>query len=524
MIGRALLLFTGIILITSCETPKKEIQFPETDLATAPLIPKPVKTTATHSAFGLDQNTVIFTSTSNSKYEAVGLFLAEKIKVKTGLDIAVNTTNEEKSNTRFIYINQTENDSLHKPESYQLYIKKDSIFLNAKTAAGAFRGIQTLRQLIPEKSNDTLTDHPLWLIPTGKIMDEPKFEYRGAMLDVARHFFSVEEVKKYMDLLAYYKYNALHLHLSDDQGWRIEIRSWPKLTEIGGAKEVGGGAGGFFTQEDFKELVRYASDRHMTIIPEIDMPGHTNAASLSYPFLNGNGKPIKSYTGTQVGFSTFDARKDTVYAFLDDVIREIAAISPGPYFHIGGDESHVTKKADYILFVEKVEKIVQKHGKRAIGWNEIAQAKIDSSTVVQLWNEPHNAIKAIKIGSKIIMSPAEKTYVDMKYDSLSEYGLSWAGLIPVDVAYKWNPETYSEELPKESILGIEAPLWSETISNSAELEYLAFPRIIGLGELNWSPAEHCDWEDYRVRLGQQTPYLKRMNVNYYPSKLVDWQE
>ncbi|MEZ4809200.1 MAG: family 20 glycosylhydrolase [Allomuricauda sp.] len=525
MIGRALLLFTGVLLMNACQPIKKEeIQFPKTDLAAAPLIPKPVKTMATHSAFGLDQNTVIYTTPSAPGFEKVGQFLSEQIKVQTGLDIAVNRTDDETPIDRFVYINQSDNDSLKAPESYQLYIKKDSIFLNAQTAEGAFRGIQTLRQLIPEKSNDTLTDHPLWPIPTGKIMDGPTFAYRGAMLDVARHFFSVEEVKKYMDVLAYYKYNALHLHLTDDQGWRIEIKSWPRLTEIGGEKEVGGGAGGFFTQEDFKELVQYASERYITIIPEVDMPGHTNAASLSYPFLNGNGKPIKSYTGTQVGFSTFDARKDTVYAFLDDVIREIAAISPGPYFHIGGDESHVTKKADYILFVEKVEKIVKKHGKKAIGWNEIAQAAIDSSTIVQLWNEPHNAIKAIKSGSKIIMSPAEKTYVDMKYDSLSQYGLSWAGFIPVDVAYKWHPESYSEELPKENILGIEAPLWSETISNSAELEYMAFPRVIGLGELGWSTPEHCNWEDYRKRLAQQAPYLRRMNVNYYPSKLVEWQE
>ena len=523
MIKKTLLLFTAVICLAACKTEKKEINFPKTDLASAPLIPKPVKTIATHSAFGLDSSTVIYTTTTDPEFEKVGRFLSEKIKGKTGLDLMVNAS-PDGNTRRLIYINQSDSTDLETPESYQLYIKKDSILLNAKTAAGAFRGIQTLRQLIPEKSNDTLTDHSLWVIPSGKIMDSPKYGHRGAMLDVSRHFFTMDEVKKYMDALAYYKFNTLHLHLSDDQGWRIEIKSWPKLTEVGGATEVGGGEGGFYTQEEYKELVQYAADRHITIIPEIDMPGHTNAASFSYPFLNGNGKKVEAYTGTHVGFSTFDARKDTVYNFLDDVIGEIAAMTPGPYFHIGGDESHATKKSDYIHFVEKVEKIVQKYGKTMIGWNEIAQAKIDPSSIAQLWNEPHNAIRAAENGSKIILSPAKKVYLDMQYDSLSKFGLHWAAYIPVDEGYNWNPETYVEGLPKESILGIEAPLWSETISNSAELEYLAFPRIIGVAELGWSTSENLNWDDYKVRLAKQVPYLKEMNINYYPTKLVDWEK
>ena len=524
MLRKALLVLICVMGIAACQPKKEPINYPKTDLAQSALIPKPLDVEATHSAFGLDQATAIQTSETDPQFVDVGRFLSEKIKIKTGLDLPVNQTDNENAPERLVLINQSDSGDLQGPESYLLEIKNDSVVLNAKTAAGAFRGIQTLRQLIPEVTNDTLTEHSMWLIPSGKITDTPKFEYRGSMLDVARHFFTVEEVKKYLDILAYYKYNVLHLHLSDDQGWRIEIKSWPKLTEVGGATEVGGGPGGFYTQEQYKDLVAYAAERHITIIPEIDMPGHTNAASLSYPFLNGNGKPLKSYTGTKVGFSTFDAQKDTVYAFLDDVIREVAAISPGPYFHIGGDESHVTKKNDYITFVERVEKIVQKHGKRAFGWNEIAQGDIDSTTVIHLWNEPHSALKAAKNGSKVVLSPAEKTYLDMKYDSVSKFGLTWAGLIPVDVGYKWNPETYMEGLPRASILGLEAPLWSETISNSEELEYLAFPRAIGYAELAWSAEEHCNWEDYRERLAKQVPYLNSMKVNYYPTKLVDWEK
>jgi hexosaminidase len=520
---RCLFLLALAMAVIACQKEeKKRIPMPTTDLSKVSLMPKPLKTVPTHSAFALDQFTAIYTAKGDTGFEQVGKFLSKKLKSKIDLEIPVN---QATSNTveRIIYINQSDSVTLGTPEAYQLYINQDSIILNANTAEGAFRGIQTLRQLVPETSNDTLAEQSIWPVPTGKITDSPNFAYRGSMLDVARHFFSVEDVKKYIDLLSYYKINVLHLHLSDDQGWRIEIKSWPKLTEVGGSTEVGGEAGGFYTQEDYKEIVRYAAERYMTIIPEIDMPGHTNAASVSYPFLNGNGKMPKLYEGTHVGFSTFDTRKDTVYAFVDDVVREISAITPGPYFHIGGDESHVTRKKDYIYFVNKVEKIVQKYGKRMIGWDEVAIADIDSTSISHWWSSEKNAKKAVEKGMQIIISPAKKAYLDMSYDSLSKHGLHWAAYIPVDTAYVWSPEEYGE-IPLEHILGVEAPLWSETISNIDELEYLAFPRVIGYSELSWSIPENRDWEDYKIRLADQAPFLDRMNVKYYPSPLIDWKK
>lgn len=515
-------LFILIHVLACQEEKKKPINFPPTDLAQESFMPKPLKIISTHSAFALDRYTAIFTSENESEYEKAGQFLAKKIKAKIDLEIPVNRDALE-GTQRVIYINRSDSLAMESPEAYELYITQDTIILNSNTAEGAFRGIQTLRQIVPETSNDTLAEQRIWPIPSGKIMDSPNFAYRGSMLDVARHFFSVEDVKKYIDLLAYYKINVLHLHLTDDQGWRIEIKSWPKLTEIGGSTEVGGEAGGFFTQEDYKEIVAYAAERYMTIIPEVDMPGHTNAASVSYPFLNGNGKTPKLYEGTHVGFSTFDTRKDTVYAFIDDVVREISAITPGPYFHIGGDESHVTKKRDYIYFVERVEKIVQKHGKRMIGWDEVATADIDSTSIAQWWASEENAKKAVEKGMQLIVSPAKKAYLDMQYDTLSKHGLHWAAYIPVDTAYVWNPDTYGG-IPKENILGVEAPLWSETISNIDELEYLAFPRVLGYSELSWSTEENRDWEDYKARLANQAPFLDRMNVKYYPSPLIDWKK
>lgn len=524
MITRTLSFVFAACLAIACSEQKSEpINFPPTDLSAAALIPRPLEISATGEAFGLDQYSAIITEESEEGFSRAGSYLAEKISEKTGLHLQLNPA-EDARGDRNIYLLKAADTAWQGQEAYSLRISPDSVLLTSATAEGAFRGIQTIRQLIPDSSIDTLAPQPLWPIPAGTIKDRPNFAYRGSMLDVSRHFFSVDDVKKYIELLAYYKINVLHLHLTDDQGWRIEIKSWPKLTEIGGSTEVGGEAGGFYTQEEYKDLVAFAAERHMTIVPEVDMPGHTNAASVSYPFLNGNGKTPELYEGTQVGFSTFDTRKDSVYIFIDDVIREITEMSPGPYFHIGGDESHVTKKDDYIYFVNRVEKIVRKYGKRMIGWDEVATADVDSTSIAQFWASEENAQMAVEKGMQVIISPAKKAYLDMQYDSLSKHGLHWAAFIPVDTAYIWTPENYSQGIPQEQILGVEAPLWSETISNIDELEYLAFPRVIGYSELSWSTAENRNWEDYKVRLARQAPFLDRMDVKYYPSELIDWEK
>lgn len=297
------------------------------------------------------------------------------------------------------------------------------------------------------------------------------------MLDVSRHFFGVNDVKQVIEYLAFYKMNVLHMHLSDDQGWRIEIKSWPNLTIHGGSTQVGGGNGGYYTQEQYKELVNYASDRYITIVPEIDMPGHTNAALASYPELNCNGKAPELYTGTDVGFSTLCTKNEITYKFIDDVVSELAVMTPGSYIHIGGDESHATKVEDYIPFINRVQEIVASHGKQVLGWDEIALSSLKPNSVAQCWASESNAQKAISQGAKILMSPARKAYIDMKYDSLTPLGLHWAAYIEVDDGYDWDPATFIPGIGKENIIGIEAPLWSETVSNLNEIEYMIFPRL-----------------------------------------------
>lgn len=515
------LTFFLALLIGCSETPKlPALVLPETDLESGALIPKPLEISNTPGAFPLDKNSAIFTQSGMDSLPEVAAFLSDEIGKITNLKLPLNPKSTQ-GLFRGIYLQKAPDMS---QEAYELHIRSDSILLKATTTEGVFRGVQTLRQLIPETAEDTLAEYPVWVIPSGVIKDEPAFPYRGSMLDVARHFFSVKDVKKYLDVLAYYKMNHLHLHLTDDQGWRIEITSWPKLTEIGGQTEVGGKAGGYYTQEDFKDLVAYASERFITLVPEVDMPGHTNAASVSYPILNGNGRTPEPYTGMRVGFSTFDTRKDTVYRFVDDVVREISAMSPGPYFHIGGDESHATKPSDYDYFISRVVPIVRKYGKIPIGWDEVATVSLDADVVAQFWQEEENAEKAVEQGMKVLMSPAKRAYLDMSYDSISKFGLHWAAYIPVDSAYTWSLETYSDKIPREAILGVEAPLWSETISTISELEYLAFPRLLGIAELGWTKSPEKSWQEYKTRLIQQTPYFRRLDIQFYPSERVPWKE
>jgi hexosaminidase len=341
------------------------------------------------------------------------------------------------------------------------------------------------------------------------------------MLDVARHFFCVEDIKRYIDLIAHYKMNRLHLHLTDDQGWRIEIKSWPQLTEIGGSTQVGGGGGGYYTQEQYKEIVEYARSRYVTIVPEIDTPGHTNAALASYAELNSSEEAPALYEGTQVGFSTLWINSEITYQFLDNVIGELAAITPTPYIHIGGDEARSTPEEDYKKFIKRIQEIVISHGKTTIGWGEIGEAEILPGTIAQHWvGASYQGAK--RQGAKIILSPANKTYLDMKYDNASALGLDWAGLESVEDSYDWEPGSYMNELEESDILGLEAPLWSETLLTIKDIEYMAFPRIIGLAELAWSPKGQS-WDDFKHRLARHGKRMEAMDINFFRSSDVAWE-
>jgi hexosaminidase len=411
-------------------------------------------------------------------------------------------------------------------EAYELVVAPEGVTIAANQPAGLFYGVQTFRQLLPpfvDYGAVRPDSERVVRAPAAHITDQPRFAWRGAMLDVSRHFFSVDEVKRYIDLMALYKLNRLHLHLSDDQGWRIEIPSWPNLATHGGSTEVGGGPGGYYTQQQFTDLVNYAQQRFIVIVPEIDMPSHTNAALASYAELNCNGVAPALYTGIEVGFSSLCVDKEITYKFIDDVIRDIATVSPSPYFHIGGDEVKTLTPAQYTKFIERVQTIVRARSKQMIGWDEVAPVRLAPDSIVQHWRPDGSLAPAAKQGVKIIMSPANKAYLDMKYHPDTVLGLTWAAYIDLDDAYTWDPAQISRDVPESAILGVEAPLWSETLADIRDVEFMAFPRLPMIAEIGWSRANSRAWGDFKRRLGAQGPRWTALGVNFYRSPLVRWQ-
>lgn len=268
----------------------------------------------------------------------------------------------------------------------------------------------------------------------------------------------------------------------------------------------------------------------MDVVPEIDMPGHVNAAQASYAELNCDGKARERYTGIKVGFSSLCVGKERTYEFIDQVLGELAELTPGPYLHIGGDEAHSTPAADYAAFMDRAQEAVAKHGKTVIAWHQLATAHPAPGAVLQYWGHDRTAAPekaavaaAAKAGHPLILSPADRLYLDMKYDATTKPGLAWAGFVPVRRAYDWDPGTYLAGVPESEILGVEAPLWTETIATRPDLEYMAFPRVLGLAELGWSPPAARDWTAYSRRLAAQAPRLDSQDVNYHRAPDVPWR-
>ncbi|MGW1090539.1 beta-N-acetylhexosaminidase [Streptomyces sp. NPDC002596] len=498
--------------------------------ATAPrplgqIVPAPAEVKAGGSPYTITAGTKIRVDDDSGEARRIGTYLAGVLRPSTGYALPVT----DRGGSDGIRLRLGPHDSELGAEGYTLKSSHGSVTITARGPAGLFHGVQTLRQLLPADVEKNSRQAGPWQVAGGTVTDAPRYAYRSAMLDVSRHFFSVTEVKRYIDQLALYKMNKLHLHLSDDQGWRIAIDSWPRLATYGGQTEVGGGVGGYYTKSDYKEIVRYASSRYLEVVPEIDLPGHTNAALASYAELNCNGVAPPLYTGTSVGFSSLCAPKAITYTFVDDVVRELAALTPGKYLHIGGDEAHSTSHDDYVTFMNRAQAIVGTYGKTVVGWHQLTGATPVAGAVAQYWGydrtgaaERKQVADAAKNGTKLVLSPADRTYLDMKYNKDTKLGLAWAGYVEVQRSYDWNPATYLEGAPEDSILGVEAPIWSETVTNSDEVEQMAFPRLPGVAELGWSPASTHDWDAYKVRLAAQGPRFSALGIDYYRSAQVPW--
>jgi hexosaminidase len=505
---------------------------PLTALGVHRVVPQPASVVpASGAPFALSATTTIVVPAGGGEAARIGEALAVLLRPATGFPFTVSATDAAAPNGSIVL--RLGGPATLSSEGYELTISADSVRIIAASPAGLFHGIQTFRQLLPaaiEAEQSTHREALGWSVPPGQITDYPRFAWRGAMLDVARHFFTVDEVKQYLDVLALYKLNTLHLHLADDQGWRIQIDSWPRLAQYGGSTEVGGGPGGYFTKADYADIVRYAQDRYINIVPEIDMPAHSNAAIASYPEL-GCSKPAPDaspnspgaglYTGIHVGWSALCYDKESTYKFVDDVIRELAAMTPGPFIHIGGDEVQVLTIEQYATFIDRVQDIVSKYQKRMVGWDEIGRAHLKPTSVAQMWRSD-TSMAAVRQGAKLVMSAASRAYLDMKYTPATELGLDWAAYIELRDAYDWDPVTQYKGVAATDLLGIEAPLWSETVQNITAAEYLIMPRLPAIAELAWSPTQTHDWESFRSRIAAHAPRWRLLGVNYYPSPQVAW--
>lgn len=503
------------------------------------VIPAPASVTARDSAaFPLDAQVRI---EGDSDAAAA---LTAVLAARTGLELGASASASEDDDPAVIRLNVDRSSA--GAESYRLTADAASVTVTGSDAAGLFYGVQTLAQLV-------VRDGDRWVVPAVEIADAPRFAYRGVMLDVARHFHPVETVKGYIDRAAGLKFNMLHLHLSDDQGWRIELASRPELTERASATSVGGDPGGFYTKDDYREIVDYAASRHMTVVPEIDMPGHTHAVGLAYPELVeepvvtdrvratieafGGDLPAAGvpYEGIAVGFSSLRIHDEATYDFVADVFGELAAMTPGPYLHFGGDEAHGTADDDFAEFVERTSRLISDLDKIPVAWHEAGSApELCDDTIGQYWGfvQPTEGMddKArafVKLGSRIILSPADAIYLDMKYDESTTLGLSWAnGPTSVERAYSWEPSDVIDGIEDDDILGVEAPLWTETVRSADDIDHLAFPRIAAAAEAAWSPATGASdlrtWESFRERVGALGPLWTSLGISYYPSDEIPW--
>jgi hexosaminidase len=529
-----LLVFLIFSLLVSCYRPHSSLE--QSQLT---IIPKPVDMMVKNGEFQINANTRIrFAGDENLTNEAK--YLADLIDIISGLEIKVS----EKSRSKNI-IELSVNSDMSNPEGYVLIANKDGITIKGGSPSGIFYGIQTLRQLLPDVEEGYKGNLSLGYI---EIKDEPRFKYRGLMLDVGRHFFPVEFIKKYIDLIALHKMNTFHWHLTEDQGWRIEIKKFPELTKVGAFRKEtlkghaenkpwefdGERYGGFYTQEEIREVVEYALERHITIIPEIEMPGHSVAAIASYPHLGCSGGPYDVATIWGVLKDVYCAGNDSVFTFLEDVLDEVIALFPGKYIHIGGDECPKEKwkecpdcqarikaeglKDEFELqsyFIRRMEEYLLSKSRYIIGWDEILEGGLAPRATVMSWRGEKGGIQAAKQGHDVIMTPNTYVYLnDYQADPKNE-PLAAGGFISLEKIYNYDPipGSLSDE-ERNNILGAQANLWTEYISTTDYAEYMTFPRATALAEVLWSPVEKKDFADFTERLKSFTYHLDRLDVNY----------
>jgi hexosaminidase len=543
-------LLTGIFFATTAM--KVLAQGP----GTPAIIPAPEQMEVRQGVFKLTSKTRIYVNTASRK---TGKLLSEQLHESTGYPFKVSAKLFATQPVSDAILLTTQNARTNLgAEGYELTVASDSVVIRAPMQAGLFYGVQSLLQLLPpEIFSAQPTNGILWQSPCVRIQDEPRFKWRGLMLDVSRHFFKKDEIKRLLNEMALHKLNTFHWHLVDDQGWRIAIQKYPKLTQAGAWRSgVGfgfkpdsttaygpdGRYGGFYNQDDVREIVAFAAARHITIVPEIEMPGHSVAALSAYPELSCAGGPLTTPLKGGVMHGIYCAGKDESFVFLQNVLAEVFQLFPGQYIHIGGDEvpKNIWKECERCQarikaeglknehelqswFIRRMEKFINAHGKNLIGWSEIREGGLAPSAAVMDWIG--GGLEAASEGHDVVMTPTDFCYFDY-YQSRDQTAEPKAicCYLPLSKVYAFEP--IPANLPQDKqrhILGGQGNVWTEYIPNFRQVEYMAFPRLCALSEVVWSPKEARNWENFLGRLQTDERRLDQLGVNYRRDTLTTSQ-
>ncbi|RHI10812.1 beta-N-acetylhexosaminidase [Bacteroides sp. AM16-24] len=509
------------------------------------VIPLPQEVSLTQgNPFKLNGNVLIAYPENNALLQRNAEFLSEYIRQSTGYAPKTKAiaAGEQVKNAITLGLDP----DIANKEGYVLTTTPEGISINGQTENGVFYGIQTLRKSIPAEAKGATI-----LIPAGEIKDEPRFSYRGMHLDVGRHFFPIEFIKKYIDLLALHNMNTFHWHLTEDQGWRIEIKKYPKLTEIGSQRSrtvIGRNTqeydntpyGGFYTQEEAKEIVKYAQERYITVIPEVDLPGHMLAALAAYPEMGCTGGPYEVCPRWGVFEDVLCIGNDKTMQFLEDVMSEIIEIFPSEYVHIGGDEAprdrwkecpkcqarikaeglkadknHTAEDRLQSYCMTRIEKFLNSKGRRIIGWDEILEGDVAPNATVMSWRGASGGIKAAQMGHDVIMAPNTYCYFDYYQTAdTKDEPLGIGGYVPIEKVYSLDPTFDLNEEQKKHIIGAQANLWTEYIATTEHVEYMVLPRMAALAEVQWTQPEKKDFKDFTTRLASLMKFYQRDGFNY----------
>ncbi len=528
-----------VVLFLSCQT-RKEITFTQNDIN---IIPKPTKFSLSESYFEFTPETIFVTPDS---LQQIARLLTDKFHSAAGFNFSVQN---KKPTQNFVVF---EVDKSISKEGYELVSDREKVIIKASDRNGFIYATQTLRQLLPKEIESSQTIKKQWVIPSVNIEDEPKYPWRGLMIDVARHFFPKEYIFKTLDRMAMLKLNTFHFHLIDNEGWRIEIKKYPKLTEIGAWRvdqsdkhwnarntnppNAKASYGGFYTQTDIKEIVAYAHERGITVIPEIEMPAHVMSAIAAYPELSCHKRPIGVPSGGVWPITDiYCAGQEETFTFLEDVLSEVLSLFPSKYIHIGGDEAthtewekcpqckarmkaHNLKNAHELqsYFIKRIDTFLTSHNRQLVGWDEIIEGGLPPQAVVMNWRGVNIAKKAIEQGHQVVLT--SDCYIDQYQGLPDNEPLAIGGYLPLSklYAYSLHQDEWNESQDKQ-ILGSQANLWAEYVPNEKHSEYMIFPRLLALSEVVWTPQKHKDWNDFMRRTQTMFKRFDVMNVNYATS-------